>query len=57
MLKKILLGLAAVLVIFLIVVAMQPADFRVERSIQVSTPPSAPFAQVNDFRNWSAWST
>jgi hypothetical protein len=56
MLKKILIGLALVLIAFLIVVALQPADFRVERSITVASPPSAPFAQVNDFRNWSKWS-
>lgn len=56
MLKKILLILAALLVVLLAVIAMQPADFSVSRSTTVNAPPSAPFAQVNDFRNWAGWS-
>ena len=50
------LGLAAIVVVFLIVVAMQPADFRTTRSASVSAPPATIFAQVNDFHRWDAWS-
>jgi hypothetical protein len=54
--KKILIGLGILVVLFIIVVTMQPSTFRVERSITVATPPAAPFAQVNDFQKWSNWS-
>jgi len=56
MLKKILLGLAAVLVVLMVVVAVQPSEFHVERSIAMAAPPEAAFAQVNDFHAWRAWS-
>jgi len=49
MLKKILLGVAAVIVLFTIVVMTRPATFHIERSIGVAAPPAAVFAQVNDF--------
>jgi hypothetical protein len=56
MLKWTLLALGGVIVVFLIVVAMQPADFKVERSATLRAPAPAAFAQVNDFQNWQAWS-
>ena len=56
MLKWILLGLGGVIVVFLIIVALQPADFKVERSATLRAPAPAAFAQVNDFQNWRAWS-
>lgn len=56
MLKKILIGLAAVIVIFVIFVAMQPADFRIARTATMAGPPAAAFAQVNDFHKMMAWS-
>ena len=49
-------SIAAIIVIFIIVAAMQPAEFRIARSAGMSAPPSAVFAQVNDFHNWEAWS-
>jgi hypothetical protein len=56
MLKWSLAAIAAVVAIFLIVVAMQPSDFKVERSATMRAPAPAAFAQVNDFQNWRAWS-
>lgn len=56
MLKKILIGLATVLVLFVIIVAMQPSEFRVERKAAIAAPAPVVFAQVNDFHNWEAWS-
>ena len=53
--KKILIGLAVIVGVFVIVVSMQPAEFRVERSITMEAPPAVAFAQVNDFRKWEAW--
>jgi len=52
----ILLGLAAILVVLLIVIATQPAEFRVERSATIAAPPEEVFAQVNDFHAWKEWS-
>ena len=56
MLKKILIGIAAVILLFVIIVALQPSDFSITRQAKMSAPPAAPFAQVNDFHNWEAWS-
>ena len=56
MLKKVLLVLGALVVLFLIVVAMRPADFKIVRTATIAAPDSVLFAQVNDFHNWGAWS-
>jgi len=56
MLKWILGAVGAVIVVFLIVVALQPSDFKVERSATMRAPAPAAFAQVNDFQKWQAWS-
>jgi hypothetical protein len=56
MARKILIGVAAVVVLFLIVVAMQPATFHVERSVTIAAPAETAFAQVNDFHAWAKWS-
>jgi Polyketide cyclase / dehydrase and lipid transport len=56
MLKKILIGLTIVIVVFLIVVALQPANYAVTRSTTVAVPAAVVFAQVNDFHKWDAWS-
>jgi hypothetical protein len=56
MLKKILIGLAFVILAFVVVVALQPSEYRVERSATMQAPPSEVFAQVNDFHKWEAWS-
>src|SRR4026207_853176 len=56
MLKWSLAAIAAIVVVFLIVVALQPSDFKVERSATMRAPAPAAFAQVNDFQNWRAWS-
>jgi hypothetical protein len=54
--KKILLVLALIISVFLIVVAMQPADFRVERKASMAAAPSRIFGEVNDFHRWPEWS-
>jgi hypothetical protein len=56
MIKKILLAVAALIVIFVIVVALQPSDYRVSRTANIAAPAADVFAQVNDFHNWEAWS-
>ena len=60
MVKKIVLGvLLTILVIVIVlgvVVAIQPADFKIERKITIAAPPEAVFPHVNDFHKWQAWS-
>lgn len=56
MLKKSLLGLAALLAVLVLVVALQPGTFHIERSTTIAAPPENAFALVNDFRSWRAWS-
>ncbi len=51
MLKKLLIILAAIVAVFVAVVAMRPSEFRVVRTATISAPAPAVFAQVNDFHN------
>lgn len=55
MLIKLLIVVGVFVVVFLIVVAMRPADFRISRRATIGAPPPMVFAQVNDFHNWEAW--
>lgn len=56
MVKKILIGLAAILIAFAAFVSTRPADFKISRSTVVAAPPAKVFAQVNDFHLWTNWS-
>ncbi len=56
MIKKILGVVMAVVVLFLIYIALQSPDFTISRSTKVNAPPEKVFAQVNDFHAWDAWS-
>ena len=56
MLKIILIALVVVVIGFVLVVAMQPSEFRIVRSATISAAPPAVFTQVNDFHKWEAWS-
>ena len=56
MLKKILLVLVALIVVFAVVVALQPSEFRVERAVTIVAPAAKVFGEVNDFHKWDAWS-
>jgi len=53
--KRILLGLTAVIVLFLLFAATRPADFRVERSATLAATPSALFEHVNNHRKFTVW--
>lgn len=55
MFLKVLMVVAVIIVLFAIIVALQPSDFRVTRSAIMSASPPAVFAQVNDFHKWEAW--
>lgn len=55
MIKKILIGLAVVIVIFLVVVATRPSDFRVERSATLAAAPAVLFERVNNHHKFNEW--
>jgi hypothetical protein len=54
--RKIFIALLVIIAIFAVIVAVQPADYRVERSATINAPQPVVFAQVNDFHNWEGWS-
>lgn len=57
--KKILIVLGVLLLLvvgFAGFVAMQPADYHVERSITIDAKPETVFAQINNFKKWENWS-
>jgi Polyketide cyclase / dehydrase and lipid transport len=56
MIKKFLFFVLAALVAFSGYVAMQPPQYRVERSAVMAASPAAIFDQVNDLKKWEAWS-
>ncbi len=56
MLVPILIGLGLIVVVFLVIVVMQPSGFRIIRSATMAATPSEIFAQVNDFHLWEVWS-
>ncbi len=60
MIKKVILGLltliVSVVIIFCIVAAMQPADFKITRSATFNAQPERIFEQINNLHNWEAWS-
>jgi hypothetical protein len=56
MLWYILIGAAAVVALLAIVIARQPADFRIARKAKIAARPQRVFPQVDDFHNWVSWS-
>lgn len=56
MFKKIIIGLAALILIFVAIVAMQPSSYRIERTAKIAAPQADLFGQVNDFHKWETWS-
>ena len=56
MLKKILIGAVALIAVFLVVVGMQPSEYRVERTTMINAPAEAVWAEFSDFSHWKNWS-
>jgi hypothetical protein len=51
-----LIAIAVLIIGFVVLVAVQPADFCITRSATMTAPAADVFAQVNDFHKWDAWS-
>lgn len=56
MLIKIIVGFAVLLIVFVIIVALRPSEFRVTRSAVVRARPEVVFEHVNDLHKWETWS-
>jgi uncharacterized protein YndB with AHSA1/START domain len=56
MLKKIAIGVVAILVIILGLAAMKPDTFAVKRVVSIKAPPEKIAALITDFHQWSSWS-
>ena len=56
MFRKVLIALAALVVVLLVVIATRPSTYRVERTTRIAAPPDVVFALVNDFHAWDRWS-
>lgn len=56
MLGYILIGVGALIVLFVIIVAMRPAEFTYVRSAKISAPPGEVFPHVSDLHKWQEWS-
>jgi hypothetical protein len=57
--KKLLIVLgilAAIVVVFVIVAALQPSEYRVSRSATMAAPAAAIFPHVNELKKWEPWS-
>ena len=54
-LKIILIAIPTIIVVFLIIVAMQPSSYRVARSLVIAAPPDAVFPHMNELKKWEAW--
>ena len=54
--KKVLVGVAVLLVILFAVVASRPATYRIERSARIAAPPRAVYDRITDFHRWPEWS-
>mgnify|MGYP003382719264 CR=1 FL=1 len=52
MIKKLLIGLAVVIVGIIIVSRFQPDGYTVERSATIAAPPEVVFEHVNNFEKW-----
>jgi len=56
MLKNTLIALFVIIAGLVVIIAMQPSDFRVVRAISINAPAATVFEQVNDFHKWDGWS-
>jgi hypothetical protein len=50
------LAIVGIIGIFAVIVALQPAEYKITRSATIAAPQSTVFAQVNDYHKWNAWS-
>ena len=52
----VLFALALVGILFIVVIAGQPDEFKVVRTTNIAAPPEKVFPHVNELKKWDAWS-
>jgi len=50
------IALAILIAVVVVLAAMRPDTFRVQRSIDINAPADKIFPLINDYRNWGSWS-
>jgi hypothetical protein len=56
MIKKLFYFLLAIIALILIVAALLPSSYTVERSVEIAKPPEVVYPLVADYNNWLKWS-
>jgi hypothetical protein len=56
MLNIILIAVAVIVMLFVLVVATRPSEFRVTRTGRIAAPAEVVFENVNTLRKWETWS-
>jgi uncharacterized protein YndB with AHSA1/START domain len=56
MLKIIGIVIVVLIVALLVIAAMKPDTFHLERQATIQAPPEKIFPLINDFHNWTSWS-
>ena len=56
MLRKLGIGFAVLIAGLFVVIALQPAEFRVMRRATIAAPAAVVFAILSDFHTWGSWS-
>jgi uncharacterized protein YndB with AHSA1/START domain len=56
MLKKVLMGVAAFVVLFVLLVVTRPGTVHIERSRVIAAPPHVVFSILNDLHKFDSWS-
>ena len=49
-------AIATVIVVVLIVAALKPGHFQIQRSAMIGAPPAVIYGYIADFRKWTQWS-
>jgi Polyketide cyclase / dehydrase and lipid transport len=55
MLKKVLLGLTVIVILFLAYIAVQPSEYYIHREVMINATPEAIFPHVNNPRKMHEW--
>jgi len=55
MLNIIIIAIPTIIVVFLIIIAMQPSTYRVTRSVAITAPQEVVFPHMNELKKWEAW--
>jgi uncharacterized protein YndB with AHSA1/START domain len=56
MLLNVAIGLAVLVAVILVLAALKPPRYRVQRSTVIDAPPQRVFPLIADFRKWRSWS-